>query len=60
MVTSTVIMPISNKAQIVSNWSHEDDNEFSVLQLVELNLVVQIWDGVEFEICSTNGQLTNL
>ena len=64
MATSSMIMHHVTKTKVVSNWFHEHDNEFSVLQWpsqsVDLNPVEHLWDAVEREIHSMNVQLTNL
>lgn len=48
----------------LSNWFHEDDNEFSVLQWPhrspDLNPIQHLWDVAEQEIHSMNLQLRNL
>ena len=54
MATSSLIM------HHVSNWFHEHDNEFNVLQSPDLNPIQPLWDVVEREIFSMNVPLTNL
>ncbi|XP_073487389.1 mRNA cap guanine-N(7) methyltransferase isoform X2 [Aquarana catesbeiana] len=53
-----------HKAQIISNWFLERDNEFTVLQWPpqspDLNLIEHLWDVVEQEIRIMHVQLTNL
>ena len=53
-----------HKAQIISNWFLEHDNEFTVLQWPpqspDLNPIEHLWDVVEREIRIMDVQLTNL
>ncbi len=53
-----------HKAQIISDWFLEHDNEFTLLkwppQSPDLNPIEHIWDLVEREICIMDVQLTNL
>ncbi len=52
------------KAQIISDWFLEHDNEFTLLQWPpqspDLNPIKQLWDVVEREICIMDVQPTNL
>ncbi len=53
-----------HKAQIISDWFLEHDNEFTLLkwppQSPDLNPIEQLWDVVEREICIMDVQPTNL
>ncbi len=53
-----------HKAQIISDWFLEHDNEFTLLkwppQSPDLNPIEQIQDVVEWEICIMDVQSTNL
>ncbi len=53
-----------HKAQIISDWILEHDNEFNLLkrppQSPDLNPVEHLWDVVEWEIRIVDMQLTNL
>ncbi len=53
-----------HKAQIISDWFLENDNEFTLLkrppQSPDLNPIEHLWDVVEQEICIMDVQLTNL
>ncbi len=53
-----------HKAQIISDWFHEHDNEFTLLkgppQSPDLNPIEHRWDVVEREICIMHVQQTNL
>ncbi len=53
-----------HKAQIISNWFLEHDNEFTVLQWLpqspDLNPTPHLWDVVEWEIGIMDVQPTNL
>jgi len=53
-----------HKAQIISNWFLEHDNEFTVLkwppQSPDLNKVEHVWDVVEQELCALDVHPTNL
>ncbi len=53
-----------HKAQIISDWFLEHDNEFTLLkwppQSSDLNPIEHRWDVVEREICIMHVQLTNL
>ncbi len=53
-----------HKAQIISDWFLEHDNEFTLLkcppQSPDLNPIEHIWDVVEREICIMDVQPTNL
>ncbi len=53
-----------HKAQIISDWFLEHDNEFALLkwplQSPDLNPIEHIWDVVEREICIMDVQPTNL
>ncbi len=52
-----------HKAQIISDWFHEHDNEFTLLQwppqLLNLNPIEHLWDVVEWEICFMDMQLSD-
>lgn len=54
----------SPKAQIISNWFLEHDNELTVLkwplQTTELNSTEDLWDMVKQELWIMSVQLTNL
>ncbi len=53
-----------HKAQIISDWFLEHDNEFTLLKWppksTELNPIKHLWDVVEREICIMDVQSTNL
>ncbi len=53
-----------HKAQIISDWFLEHDNEFTLLQWPpqspDLNTIEHLWDEVEREILIMDVQLTNL
>ncbi len=53
-----------HKAQIISDWFLEHDNEFTLLkwppELPDLNPIEHLWDVVEWEIRIMNVQPTNL
>ncbi len=53
-----------HKAQIISDWFLEHDNEFTLLkwppQPPDLNPLLHLWDVVEHEICIMDVQSTNL
>ncbi len=49
-----------HKAQIISDWFLEHDNEFTLLKWPDLNPIQHLWDVVEREICIIDVQLTNL
>ncbi len=53
-----------HKAQILSDWFLEHDNEFTLLkwppQSPDLNPIEHIWDVAEQEICIMDVQQTNL
>ncbi len=53
-----------HKAQIISDWFIEHDNEFTLLkwppQSPDLNPIEQLWDVVEREILIMDVQSTNL
>ncbi len=53
-----------HKAQIISDWFLEHDNEFTLLkwppQSPDLNPIENLWDVVERKICIMDVQLTNL
>ncbi len=53
-----------HKAQIISDWFLEHDNEFTLLNwppnLPDLNPIEHLWDVVEREICIMDVQPTNL
>ena len=64
IATSSMIRHNVTKQKLVSNWFHEHDNEFNVLQWPsqsrDLNPIEHLWDVVEWKICSMNVPLTNL
>ncbi len=53
-----------HKAQIISDWFLEHDDEFTLLkcsqQSPDLNQIEQLWDVVEREICIMAVQSTNM
>ncbi len=53
-----------HKAQIISDWFLEQDNEFNLLkwppQSPNLNPIEQLWDVMEWEICIMDVQPINL
>ncbi len=64
MATSSRINAPCHKAQIISDWSLEHHNEFTLLkwppQLPDLNPIEHLWDVVEREIRIMDEQLTNM
>ncbi len=64
----TTVSPSSDgyfhKAQIISDWFLEHENEFTLLKCPphsqDLNSIKHLWDVVEWEICILDVQPTNL